>query len=158
MLTRRALSARELADRLQARGHNPAAVRSEVNRLRQVGLVDDRRLADVVVRSQLQRGRGRRAITLELRRRGLSATVTAAALASLAEEEEQTALEAALARARRRHSGSLKLPPTRQKVLRYLLSRGFSPSQARAAMDEAVRGEEESARENESGFFPDPEE
>jgi len=156
MLTRRALSARELADRLQARGHNPAAARSEVNRLRQVGLVDDRRLADVVVRSQLQRGRGRRAITLELRRRGLSATVSAAALSSLAEEEEQTALEAALARARRRHPGSLRLPHIRQKVLRSVLSRGFAPAQVRAAIERAVHGDEEPVCGEESGFPFEP--
>lgn len=141
MLTRRALSARELGDRLRGKGFAPAEVRAEVRRLRRADLLDDRRLAATIVRQQLLKGRGRRHLVLELRRRGVSPAVVAGALADLPAEEEDAALVATLSRARRRYPGPLGSGAVRQKVMRYLLSRGFAAGAVRAAVKEVAAEE-----------------
>jgi len=156
MLTRRALSARELGDRLQGKGFDPAEVRTEVRRLRRTGLLDDRRLAAAILQQQLLKGRGRRHLTLELRRRGVSAAVAVAALADLPASAEDASLAATLSRARRRHPGPLRSGSVRQKVARYLLSRGFATEAVRAALADAAAEDESESSSEESNFPGDP--
>jgi len=124
-LSRRALSRREVAERLERKGFGAAAVRAEVARLAAAGLLDDAELARAVARAQLADGRGRRAVELTLRRRGVGRETAGEALAGIAEEDESGALAHALARAARKYPGFRRLPIQRRKVIRYLLARGF---------------------------------
>jgi regulatory protein len=141
MLTRRALSARELADRLERKSFTAGEIASEIRRLEGVGLVDDGELARAVCRSQLERGHGRRAIVVALRRRLVAREVAAEVLAEVSEQHEDAAFARALQQALRRHRSALRLPQARAKVIRYLLARGFRLSQVRGAIA-AARGDE----------------
>lgn len=128
LLTGRALSERELSDRLLRRGFSPAAVRAEVGRLRQAGLVNDLDVARATCASGLRRGYGRQRLAALLARRGVGEEAARQALAEVSAEEEEGALVRALERLGRRPGGSEALPPEPGKVVRYLLARGFPAS------------------------------
>jgi regulatory protein len=139
LLGRRALSRRELAERLARRGFPPAAIRTEVRRLEAAGLLDEQAVAAAVVAGTLRRGAGRRMAAAALRRRRVAREVADGALSALDPEEEQAALAQAVARAARRHPGFERLPEVRRKVVRYLLARGFGAGEIRAALAERTR-------------------
>jgi regulatory protein len=136
MLGRRALSQRELAERLERKGFGAAAIRAEVARLAAAGLLDDGELARAVTRAQLADGRGRRSVALVLRRRRVDGDAAKEALAAIDEGDEGQALAHALARAARKYPGFRRLPQARRKVIRYLLARGFGA----AAVGRALAG------------------
>jgi len=69
MVGRRALSRRELGDRLRDKGFPAGPVAAEVERLHAAGLLDELELARAVCRARLRQGKGRRAIETELWRR-----------------------------------------------------------------------------------------
>ncbi len=141
MLALRALSRREMAERLARKGFGPEAINAEIARLAAVGLVNDDELARAVTRAQLGDGRGRRAVATVLRRRGVEREAASAALGALGEEEEAAALAHAVVRAARKYPGFRRLPPVRRKVIRYLLARGFGlAAVCRALADDAGEG------------------
>jgi regulatory protein len=139
MLGRRALSRRELAERLGRRGFPPTAIRAEVRRLEAAGLLDEQAVAAAVVAGTLRRGAGRRAAAAALLRRRVSREAADCALRALDSEEERAALTHALARAARRYPGFERLPEVRRKVVRYLLARGFGAGEIRTALAERTR-------------------
>jgi len=125
LLTARALSENELAQRLQRRGFAADAVALELSRLRQAGLVDDVAVARATCADLLRRGYGRKRLAAALARRGVAAQAAQQALAEVSAEDEREALERALQRLHRRGRHGRTLPPERAKVVRYLLARGF---------------------------------
>jgi regulatory protein len=141
MLAQRALSIAEITERLQLREFAPGAVRDELHRLERAGLVDELGLARAVCQAQLRAGRGRRAVVAALRRRKLAREVAAQAVDEVMEGEESAALAAALARATAKYRRWRRLPEQRRKVLRYLITRGFSLDDARRAMHDDGRDE-----------------
>lgn len=94
LLTVRARTRAELAGQLAKRGY-PDEISAEVlDRLAQVGLVDDEDFAEQWVRSrQLNAGKGRRALAAELRTKGVDNEVIAAALAGIDEGAERMRAE-----------------------------------------------------------------
>jgi len=139
MLGRRALSRRELAERLARRGFAPAVIRAELHRLEAAGLLDELAVAASVVAGTLRRGAGRRMAAAALRRRRIAREAADGALRALDPQEERAALDQAVARAARRHPGFERLPEVRRKVIRYLLARGFGVGEIRAALAERTR-------------------
>lgn len=63
----------QLRQRLSRDGFEPEAVEAAIDRALACGLVDDGRFADVLVRSRLSQGRGRRGIAAELEALGIDA-------------------------------------------------------------------------------------
>ncbi|MFR1639335.1 MAG: regulatory protein RecX [Eggerthellaceae bacterium] len=63
----------QLRQRLARRGFEAEAVEAALDRALACGLVDDGRFADVLVRSRLAQGRGRRGIAAELESLGIDA-------------------------------------------------------------------------------------
>ncbi len=134
MLARRALFARELDSRLRRKGFGGAEAESEVARLARVGLVDDVELARSVCRSRLGRGYGPRMIEAILRRRLADPEAASAALAETDEAAVAAALDVAVRRARRRHPDLGRVSEARDKVIRYLLARGFGAEEVLRAL------------------------
>ncbi|MFN2495198.1 MAG: regulatory protein RecX [Pseudonocardiaceae bacterium] len=95
LLTTRPRSRAELADALRRRGIPEEVVESVLDRLGEVGLVDDAAFAESAVHSgHTYRGLGRRALSAELRRRGVPDGVAREAVATLQPgDEEQRARE-----------------------------------------------------------------
>lgn len=127
-LRHRDLSARELAERLRAKGFGETARDEALETLARTGLLDDRRFAEARARSLAARGAGDAAIRHALRLAGVEDSVVGEALATLDPEEHRAA-----AIVERRGAGP--------KTARYLRGKGFS--------DEVVSGlvAGESARE-----------
>ncbi|MGC8916576.1 MAG: regulatory protein RecX [Thermoanaerobaculum sp.] len=134
LLRRRALSERELAARLLRRGFSAREVEAELARLRKACLVSDRELARLLVRSRLAAGHGLWAVRAYLRQREVDPEAVEQALGEVEPEEEEAALARALEKALRRYPEGEALS-RRQKVVRYLLSRGFGLAAALRATE-----------------------
>ncbi len=152
MLGRRALSHAEIAERLERRGGEAQAVAAEIARLERAGLLDEIALARGVCRGQLRAGRGRRAVIAALKRRKVAKDAADAALAELAAGEGETAaLAAAFAKATAKHRLWRRLPEQRRKVVRYLLTRGFSLDTVNRALRENGRDESHADQTDDAG-------
>lgn len=95
LLTARPRSRAELAAALRKRGVVADVAEPVLDRLAEVGLVDDAAFAETAVHAgHTHRGLGRRALSAELRHRGVADDVAREAVAAVApEDEEQRARE-----------------------------------------------------------------
>ena len=128
---RRDHGARELAERLVARGFTRAAADEAVEGLRRERLVDDDRFAEHFVAYHASRGRGPVGVAHRLREAGVPADTIAAAVNATDADWRRRAAEA-----RRKRFGA-KLPATwaeKGRQARFLTQRGFSADQVRAAV------------------------
>lgn len=130
LLNRRDYSSSELAAKLREAGYHPSVSDEVVARFVEVGLLDDRRFAELFARSKAAAGWGRIKIERELARRGVDATQLEGWPSGYLEEDE-TETAFALA-SRRRLSGKNDF----QKLVRFLCGRGFPLG---VAMDAAKR-------------------
>lgn len=141
LVNRRDYSAKELGERLVRDGFSQSCATEAVARACDCGLVSDARFADVFVRSRAAAGWGRQRIERELGRRGIEPSILPGwPDAYLSEEDEaRRALDAAR---RRRLTGRNDY----QKLVRFLLGRGFSmgvaTDAARTVLEEAQEREE----------------
>lgn len=121
-------SRQQLADKLRQRGCADDVATRVLDRMTEVGLVDDEAYAAMLVRSQ-QAGRGlaKRALAHQLRGKGVADETIEDALGSLDPESERVLAERVAAKAMRRLAG---LEPTVQaRRLAGVLSRkGYPPS------------------------------
>mgnify|MGYP002769963247 FL=1 len=130
LLNRRDYSSSELAAKLREAGYHPSVADEVVARFVEVGLLDDRRFAELFARSKAAAGWGRIKIERELARRGVDATqLEGWPSGYLEEDESETAFALA---SRRRLSGKNDF----QKLVRFLCGRGFPMG---VAMDAAKR-------------------
>ena len=111
----------------------PETAAAVVERLRQVGLLDDERYAARLARS-LSEGKHypRRRIEQELCRRGIAPVLALAAVEELDGEDYQQAL----ALLQKKYYNKLNDPDSRRRVIAALARRGFSYGAIRRAMDE----------------------
>jgi regulatory protein len=131
LLGRRAHSRLELTRKLGRRGYPETEVRSALDRLLELGYVDDRAFAEGHVRRR-KGGLGPLALSAELSARGVERQVAASALAAFdgdAQLESATRLAERLC-GRKPHAGYRDLLDS---IGPKLMRRGFSPGVARAA-------------------------
>ncbi len=128
----------ELERKLSQAGAPEAAVAAVLDRLAQVGLVDDTAYAQAYVRTGVGvRRRGTRSLRTELRQRGVAPEVIDLAAAEVDEQDERAT---ALALATRRAPGLARLAPEvrRRRLMGLLLRRGFSGSLASEVVAEVL--------------------
>ncbi len=131
LLNRRDYGARELSERLVARGIEPTVAVNAVAQLVAERLVDDARYALHFVAYHANRGRGPLGITYKLREAGVSPDQIAAAVDANSADWKKRCAEV-----RQKRFGT-KLPTTwiqRGRQARFLSQRGFSAEQIRAAV------------------------
>ena len=135
LLSRRALTERELRTKLGAAGSAYPEIRDTVAECRRRGFVNDEQFAADYAEILAARGLGGRRIRLALRQRGIPQPLQEQPLESAAESEAQRAREALEYKLRllARETDPRK---KREKAFRFLLSRGFSCDNCRAAIDE----------------------
>lgn len=126
LLTVRPRSRAELADALRRRGITEEVGESVLDRLGELGLVDDAAFAETAVHSgRTYRGLGRQALNAELRRRGVPDAVAREAVSAVRpEDEEQQARE--LVR-RRLRTTTARDPATLVRRLSGMLARKGYP-------------------------------
>ena len=135
LLARRAYSERELTRKLYSyECYSPAQIREALAYCRKNHFLDDELLAHDYARSLSDRNCGQFKIRLQLRKRGLGEKLVESAIEQNAEAEPEAA--------RRACEYKLKLLvretdlfKKRQKLYRYLASRGFSPDVIRECLE-----------------------
>jgi regulatory protein len=133
-LAYRPRSEREVEDRLARKQLSAGAIAHAVERLRRLGLLDDRAFAHYwVEQRQTHRPRGLRLLRQELSRKGVDREVGAAALEASVEQEpaEQAAYRAGLRRAQT--LGAADEGEFTRRLGPFLVRRGFDYEAARAA-------------------------
>ena len=139
-LTRRGLSSAEMTDLLRKRDLEPGDVAHEVTRLEQVGLLNDRELAETLVMQLRERkGLGRSAITAELRRRKLDPSAIEEALDEAYESGDDELTRArAIAAKRAPQLRSLDPETARRRLGAFLMRKGYSGSVVASAVASAL--------------------
>jgi regulatory protein len=144
----------ELDLRLRRKGFSPAAVEAAVARCRELGLLDDAKVAARFAEARARtRAWGPARVRAELERRGATREEAAAAARAASPDGDDT-LRAALARLERRAPpGWWRLPARRARMVSSLVGRGFAAGDAVRVVGEraAQREEEDDACDDQPG-------
>ncbi|MEX2158973.1 MAG: regulatory protein RecX [Dehalococcoidia bacterium] len=133
LLSHRPRSERELSQRLFRKGFSSRAVETTVDRMRELGYLDDAAFARFWAEArQASHPSSQRMLQIELRRRGIESETAQEATADVSDDE--AALEAA--RRRVRSLAGLEYQAFRERLGAFLTRRGFSYSVARRVIDE----------------------
>lgn len=130
----------QLADLLAARDIPDDAAETVLDRLTEVGLIDDAAFARAWVSSrQAGRGLARRALSAELRAKGVDAEVAAEAVEAVDDEDERAAAERLVAR---RVPGMRRLDraTATRRLVGMLARKGYNGGLAAAVVREALDG------------------
>jgi len=137
LLAVRQRSRRELERRLVQAGFEPDEVAGELERLEQVGLLDDEAFARAVVESRMgYRGESRRVVAGKLAQAGVASDVAVLALDQAPEAEEDRAQRLADAKAPR--LSGLEPQVAFQRLYGFLARRGYGPEIARRVAGRAL--------------------
>jgi regulatory protein len=128
----------ELMQKLAQRGCATEVADAVLDRMTQVGLVDDQAYAQMLVRTQ-QSGRGlaKRALARELRTKGIEDHLAAEALASVSDEDERDRASALVDKKLRAMHG-LGLEVQTRRLAAMLARKGYSSSVTYAVIREAI--------------------
>jgi len=128
LLTSRARTRSELEAQLTKRGYPDDVSAAVLNRLTDVGLVDDADFAEQWVRSRrANAGKGKRALAAELRTKGVDDDVIAGALSGIdAGAERSRAEELVRAKLRRERLDTDDEPKVLRRLVGMLARRGYS--------------------------------
>ncbi|MGY4651954.1 recombination regulator RecX [Mycobacterium sp. URHB0021] len=147
LLTARARTRAELAGQLAKRGYPDEVSGRVLDRLGQVGLVDDADFAEQWIRSRrANAGKGKRALAAELRTKGVDNEVITAALAGIdAGAERERAEQLVRDRLRREKLGDDDTKIAR-RLVGMLARRGYSQTTALDVVTGELAGERERRR------------
>ena len=149
LLTARARTRSELAAQLTKRGYPDDVGERVLDRLADVGLIDDRDFAEQWVRSRrVNAGKGKRALASELRTKGIDDELIADALADIDASAERTRAEQLVADKLRRERLSDDTDDTKvaRRLVAMLARRGYGQSMAFDVVKVALAGERERRR------------
>lgn len=134
-LASRSRSEAEVRRRLIARGVDAEDIERVMERLRELGYVNDADFAAAVVRARTEgRARGRRLVAEELEFKGVSAEVAEATLDGLYADELEVARPLAERQARKLHGRAFG--EFRQRLGAFLVRRGFEHATAESLVTE----------------------
>jgi regulatory protein len=140
----RALGARsfargDLSRRLQRKGHARAAIATALERVAELGLLDDACFAQNYVETRSARGRGPARLVRDLLNMGVERSLIDKAIAShWPEGSDRTAIPLALAQKRAAQLGSLPRQTKRRRLVAYLARRGFTGWEVSEMVDRVV--------------------
>ncbi|WP_432278623.1 recombination regulator RecX [Nocardia carnea] len=131
LLAVRARSRAELAQRLAAKGFAAEVAERALDRLAEVGLVDDAEFARQWVRQRHGfAGKGRQALAQELRRKGVAAEDASAALADVTADDEHARATELVRRKLRTLPAGLDRDKAMRRLVGMLARRGYGHSVA----------------------------
>jgi SOS response regulatory protein OraA/RecX len=137
-LGRRGLSVSELQGKLTSLGYDEEAVHAELARLQDLDYLNDRRLAEDIVRIESERkGKGRSAVQSELRRRCIAQDDYLEALETLERGSERGRAQE-LAEKRMRSLSGLDDATVKRRLHSYLARRGFGGDEVSAAVSASM--------------------
>ncbi|HWC20968.1 MAG TPA: regulatory protein RecX [Flexivirga sp.] len=131
-------SRKQLADKLRERGCDDDIAASVLDRLEQVGLIDDAAYAATMIQSQqTRRGLGRQGISQELRRKGVASEVIDEQLESIDDDDERERARALVDKKLRSMHG-LDATVQARRLAGMLARKGYSSSIAWSVIREAI--------------------
>ena len=129
----------DLGRRLQRKGHPRPAVEAALERVAQLGLLDDAAYAQTYVETRAARGRGPSRLTRDLLSMGVERGLIDRALAAhWPEGSDQSSVPMALAQKRAAQLGSLPRQTKRRRLVAYLARRGFTGREITEIVDTVV--------------------
>ncbi|TLG16431.1 recombination regulator RecX [Nocardia cyriacigeorgica] len=135
LLAVRARSRAELAQRLAAKGYTAEVSEQALDRLAEVGLIDDAAFAEQWVQSRhTYSGKGRQALAQELRRKGVSKDDADSALAAVTADDEHERATELVRRKLRTMPANLDRDKTIRRLVGMLARRGYNSSTAYAVV------------------------
>ena len=146
-LTMAPRSRKQLSDKLAQRGCDPEIANAVLDRMTEVGLIDDEAYARMLVRSQ-QAGRGlaKRALAQELRRKGVDDEIVRDTLDEVDPDEEKERARALVAKKMRSMHGLDATVQTR-RLAGMLARKGYSSSVSWSVIREAIADAPEHQRD-----------
>ena len=148
LLTVRARTRAELEAQLTKRGYPDDVSAAVLDRLAEVGLIDDADFAEQWVRSRrVNAGKGKRALVTELRNKGVDNAVIDEVLADVdAGAERQRAAELIRTRLRRERLTDEDEPKVMRRLVAMLARRGYGQAMAFDVVKIELAGERERRR------------
>ncbi len=141
LLSRRGYSEGEIREKLGMRNFPPEEIDSAVQRLKELGYIDDASLAEQIARYRFEvMGHGRWKISEYLRRRKISGDIIEDVLSRLVTRDRAIARGVELLR-KRAERGTFDISSEKGKIFRYLAGRGYPPDLAREIISEYERAE-----------------
>ena len=140
-------SRHQLEEKLRSRGCDEDVAARVLDRMTQVGLVDDAEFAQSLVRTRTAgKGLAKRALVRELRDKGIGDEEIDAAVGSVDAESERARAEELVAR-RLRQLGGLDPQVQARRLSGMLARKGYPPSVVYAVIRDAVNGAPEHRRD-----------
>lgn len=144
LLAARELSEAQVRQRLRHKGYADPVVDAAVARLKEARALDDRRVAEAIVRSEATlRSRGRRRAEQRLARAGIAPAIAREAVAQVYAELDPDALLEAVLSKRLRGRTYIADARERARLYRYLIQQGFDSDRALSALRKRARGDAE---------------
>ncbi len=135
----RSFARADLARRLQRKGHPRAAVEVALERIAQLGLLDDAAFAQSYVETRAARGRGPARLVRDLMAMGVERGVIDHAIGShWPEGSDRSTVPLALAQKRAAQLGALPRQTKRRRLIAYLARRGFTGRDITDLVDQVV--------------------
>ncbi len=151
-LERRAHAERELAMKLERKGHAVQGIRDAFARLRGLGLLDDRAFARNFAAAKRDRGRGPLRLRHDLLHLGVDRALVDAVLRDLdADIADPLAQPRALAARRARQLAGCSRETRRRRLLAFLARRGFRGHDAHGVVSEVLDSGEGAGRSGAAG-------
>jgi regulatory protein len=143
LLAFRARSARELGRRLMDKGASAACTEKVIEKLREVGLIDDADFARQVARSKVSGGASRRGVHQELFKRGVARDVADEAVTEVLEDQnvDMVAVAERIARKRLPSLASADAQSRRRRLYSFLARRGHDSETIRVVMGRVLDGD-----------------
>lgn len=120
LLSYRSRSIKELSQRLERKGYDQATIDQVVERLKELGLLDDDDFASSWLAQPKSRQRSLRRLNQELRAKGVDKEAVEQNLAELPQDHERDAIRALIIKRRNKNT-----PVTKEQLLGYLVRQGF---------------------------------
>lgn len=131
LLTDRARSRAELADRLAAKGFSVAVATRALDRLTEVGLIDDEAFAQQWVYSRhTYGGKGKKVLAEELRRKGIDPSVAEPALEAITSEAEHARAVDLVRKKLRTLPSDMDRDKATNRLVSMLARKGYTPGTA----------------------------
>lgn len=141
-LTRAPQTRAQLAAALAAKGIPDAVAAQVLDRMTEVGLINDTEYAELYVRSRrASRGLAPRVLAQELRAKGVEDDIIQAALADIDREADQALAESLVAR-RLPATAGLDPDARARRLANMLIRKGFTPGMAFAVVRNALRDDD----------------
>lgn len=124
---------------LQKYPNNKDIVETVIKECEEVNLINDEKYAEEFIRSRLSlKPKGKKMLFFELKKKGISEEIIEEVLANIKDDDEENNAERIALQKIKVLSGEKDIHKKREKIFRFLVSRGFDFSLAKRVTDKTI--------------------